>query len=586
MCGILLSNEIQTESDFERKLNLLSHRGPDAISFVSLNKWRIGHVRLSIIDKSERSNQPFRYKNLIISFNGEIYNFLEIRAKLESLGHHFRTDSDTEVVLLSYFQWGKKSLEFLYGMFAFAILNVDDESVFACRDRIGQKPFYYSCADSNLTISSELRTFDGLKFDKVGLSIYYNAGYVPAPYTVLEGVNKLEPGGMLEFKNGVLKLDKYWCLGSTKHLDHLSLDALIKDSVDKRLISDVPVAVFLSGGLDSSIVAKIANKKELKSYTARFSDSSIDESVQAREQNRNIKTKQEFIEITKESLNEVFLEFIERLDEPFGDSSIIGTMMLCKALPHEIKVILTGDGGDESFFGYNHFKWLQLKLNIEKYSPKIVIRFIAFSFKLLYQITRSRRFLNINLLLSSSLTQFYKYVFTGFTDLTQDGSDDWFEDLIKDIPKNKSPFQTMADINIRLWLEGDGCVKSDRGGMLFGKELRSPFLDHRIIDKARSLHVKERMSKRYLLDFADELGLDTTLFGKKRGFSMPIGDWLEPLVNDSESIFWTFDYTNLPNFDKEHFWFMLNEFASGNFSFKEEIWRVFILISWFEKRST
>lgn len=585
MCGILISN-IYTKEDFLVRFERLFHRGPDSQSFVKENEWYIGHVRLAIIDTHHRSNQPFYFDNLLLIFNGELYNYREIRMGLEEIGYVFETDSDTEVLIKAYHKWGKECLKKFTGMFSFAIYNFDKNSWFAARDRLGQKPFYYYNNDGGFAISSEASVFEGLSFDSEALNIYYNIGYIPAPFSIYKNVKKLEPGHCLEFSNGKLSIDEYWALGDSRsNGDITELDSLIRQAVKKRLQSDVPLAVFLSGGMDSTVISKIASSfTKISSFTARFSRQEYDESDVAIAHNLQIKSAQTIVEIGDDDFTRVFNDFIGRLDEPFGDSSIIGTMVLCQKVPEDVKVILTGDGGDESFFGYNHFKWLKKKLFLDRFIPTIFLSIMSRLFHYLYRKTKQRKWLNIALLTSANRDDFIRYVFTGFTDLTVTRDDNWFDEILSKVPSGSNAFQRLADVNIKLWLEGDSCFKTDRGGMFYGKELRSPFLDHELIDAARRVDVNARFSKKYLRSFANRIGIDISLFDKKRGFTMPITNWLKPLVSDRNSILWQFNYSSLPNFNTNLFFTFLEEFSKGNYSFKEEIWNIYVLIKWIEER--
>jgi asparagine synthase (glutamine-hydrolysing) len=585
LCGILISN-IYTKEDFLVRFERLFHRGPDSQSFVKENEWYIGHVRLAIIDTHHRSNQPFYFDNLLLIFNGELYNYREIRMGLEEIGYVFETDSDTEVLIKAYHKWGKECLKKFTGMFSFAIYNFDKNSWFAARDRLGQKPFYYYNNDGGFAISSEASVFEGLSFDSEALNIYYNIGYIPAPFSIYKNVKKLEPGHCLEFSNGKLSIDEYWALGDSRsNGDITELDSLIRQAVKKRLQSDVPLAVFLSGGMDSTVISKIASSfTKISSFTARFSRQEYDESDVAIAHNLQIKSAQTIVEIGDDDFTRVFNDFIGRLDEPFGDSSIIGTMVLCQKVPEDVKVILTGDGGDESFFGYNHFKWLKKKLFLDRFIPTIFLSIMSRLFHYLYRKTKQRKWLNIALLTSANRDDFIRYVFTGFTDLTVTRDDNWFDEILSKVPSGSNAFQRLADVNIKLWLEGDSCFKTDRGGMFYGKELRSPFLDHELIDAARRVDVNARFSKKYLRSFANRIGIDISLFDKKRGFTMPITNWLKPLVSDRNSILWQFNYSSLPNFNTNLFFTFLEEFSKGNYSFKEEIWNIYVLIKWIEER--
>ena len=597
MCGIYLTNIERENDELSNDLKKIEFRGPDNLTIKKYDLVTIAHLRLSIIDLEERSNQPFQFENLIITFNGEIYNFKELKKDLEFIGYNFNTKSDTEVLLKAYHAWGVKMLEKLNGMFAFAIYDKLNGKVFCARDRTGQKPFYYywNSEEGHIEICSSPRAMKkASKFSQNGINIYLEAGYIPSPYSIYEDISKLEAGNYLiiDIKNKKLLKKVYWDLKSIKKNRKISfqkakseLNELIEDAIRLRMVSDVDLGCFLSGGIDSSIIAAIANnysEKKLNTYTVKFTDKSIDESEAAHEISKNLKTNHKtFLCSEKElilNLDNLFIAY----DEPFSDPAIIPTLMLCKKVKNKTTVCLSGDGGDESFMGYNHFSWLRLF----KYLfiiPFKIRKLILIIFKPFVKLKRFDYLKNIFNLKSKN--DFIINIFLNFISITKKPYLKWLSIYDPYLYKSNSIFQTTADINIKLWLEGNSNVKVDRASMFSSIEIRNPFLDHRIIELARELPLEfkfKRNKRKIILKELLKNYLNNSIINKpKKGFSVPISKWInEPLKMEIESMLSEKELMEIPNLNYKKVLNYLKLHFENKADFSHIIWRVYVLKKW------
>ena len=595
MCGIYISNIISEESLAVNNLKKISYRGPDNLSVEKHEDIIIGHLRLSIIDTKSRSNQPFHYNNFILTFNGEIYNFEEVREELKEF-HEFKTNSDTEVLIVGYSIWGEKILDKINGMFSFAIYDKNTKDIFAARDRLGVKPFYYYYDLGKFEICSQLQPFSvHKKISKKSLSIYYDLGYVPSPYSIFENINKLKPGHFLKINslNNSITIVKYWDLEKTKIIKNKNeslnlIEKLIKDAVDIRLKCDVAMGAFLSGGVDSSIVSLYASKtkKKLETYTIGFEEVNFDESVSAQNISRQIGLKNN-ISICKE---EKMFNQIENLftiyDEPFADSSAIPSLQVNELVKNDVTVVLTGDGGDESFFGYNHFKWLKYVNFIFIIFPLFIRKIISNFLKIINKLINHKRLFFIHkILILKNIDDFIVTIFCGFDRLSISKCDDWFNDNYKEyLNLSDNIYQKAADLNIKLWLENDSNVKTDRASMGNSIELRSPFLDFKLIKGLRNVKYSLRKNKLPLRNILKNNNIISNSFTNKKGFSVPMKKWINgPLKDDVLEHLNDCFIDSLPDFDGTKFKIMLEEHYNDKNDYTYFIWRVYVLSKWVTK---
>ncbi len=364
MCGIVGCTGDSPEA-VRSALRLIAYRGPDGEGISSDGLVTLGHARLSIIDVDQRSAQPMEdvTGRLRITFNGEIYNYREIRGQLE-LHHPFRTESDTEVILAAYREWGTKLTEHLHGMFAFAIEDCDAQKVFLFRDRAGIKPLYYSVRDGRIFFASEVKGVLQLlakeklvpSLDRSAIELYLALGYIPTPQTLYEDVFMLEPGHVLEFDLQAKQVirNEQASFVSEQIQSREAFKGLLERSILSHLVSDVPVGVFFSGGTDSSLIAAVlhSNNKHLRTYSVRFPNDQRDEKY-FRAINERLKLDCTVIDFGSAELERVLERVLCRIDEPIFDSSIFPTFFLAERASRDVKVVLSGEGGDELFRGYH-----------------------------------------------------------------------------------------------------------------------------------------------------------------------------------------------------------------------------------------
>lgn len=562
MCGIIgiasHRSVVPGLGDWYRRL---SHRGPDDFGEWTSSDGRItlGHARLAVQDLSPLGRQPMlsgggRY---VIVFNGEIYNFVELRDELNVLGFRFKSSGDTEVILAAYQAWGKDCVKRFNGMFAFALLDLGDSqtepSLFFARDRAGEKPLYYRLDGPVLSFASELKALKYSKsIDLQALNHYLALGYVPRGFCLFEGIRKLEPGHCASYSLASGKLDiwQYWQLPENKAGlggDVIDLvgeaQRLIEDSVRLRMIADVPVGILLSGGLDSSLVACAAARVSaypIETFTVSLPGSSLDEVKHAKKVADFLGARHHVLPLAKPSLN--LLDGLASLiDEPIADSSILPAWLVFGMAQKGVTVALGGDGGDELFGGYLEYK--NSLENHEKFKkiPPCILASVARAASALPAGVRGRN--KIASLRAGGLEQ--KIWGGPYFDLNlrrrilskhavqQLGSEVQAPEalLLSYFDQGKSPLDKMTRADFSTMLPDDFLVKVDRASMAHSLEVRSPMLDHRLIefcfskvpDKWKVSNGETRRLQRLLAKDWLPPDLDTK---RKQGFSIPINEWL------------------------------------------------------------
>ena len=517
----------------------------------------MGAARLKIIDL-DSGDQPIFSKDgdFGIAFNGEIYNYLEIRADLEKLGHRFESHSDTETVLHAFMQWDKDCFSRLRGMFAVALWKESARRLVLARDRMGIKPLYITRQGEELFFGSELKAiFVHPEIDRrlslEGLDCYLSLNYVPCPWTLVEGIEKLPPGYWMEWRDGEISSDAYWKLPFTQPAGYTldsakeELDALLKLSVREHMISDVPLGLWLSGGMDSTTIlhyAARASASQLKTFSISFRGRSFDETKFIHRAVREYGTEHQELDLTPEQdLCGAIQEFAYYSDEPSADAGSLPVWFLSKLCKSRTTVALSGEGADELFGGYITCradmlaKWarrlprrfLQAMLAGMRYWP-VSDEKISFEYKM-------KRFLEGSLLYPSYAHVYWNGTFSGEEkqSLVKHSLPAAFRGLLKGV--DELP-QTSDDLAHFLWfdqnyyLADDILVKSDRMSMAHSVEVRPPFLDHRIVEFAAKLpaHLKIRGSQQKLV--LSELRKDilpaAMIAGKKTGFDIPAHEWL------------------------------------------------------------
>lgn len=572
MCGIagfVAPRGAGDRETLERMTRALAHRGPDAEGFAVIpgSGVHLGHRRLSIVDL-DGGAQPMSAGdgNLTIVFNGEIYNHADLRAELQARGHGFRTDhSDTEVLLNGYREWGEGMLDRLNGMFAFAIHDKAAGTLFLARDRFGKKPLYWFHRAGVFAFASELSALlrhpaAPRNESLLALKKYFAYGYIPAPLSVVEGIRKLPAGwcGTLAISSGRWTPRRWWEFRLEPPGEEVTparcsawaseLMEILHRAVKRRLMADVPVGVFLSGGIDSSAVAALAAKHlpggRLRTFSIGFTDPTFDELPYAREAAAFIGCSHESEILDLSWAKELLPGLLARLDEPMGDGSILPTWLLCGFTRRHVTVALGGDGGDELFAGYDPFRVLGKASLYDALVPKTLhpaIRLLASrlpvshaNISLDFKIKRALRGL-------SHPARYRVPVWMGPLEPAQ--IDAYFGDRTSPeelygeaieawdaAGEHADPVDRTLQFFTRLYMQDQILTKVDRASMLHGLEARSPFLDLEVVDFARRLphEVKLRAgTTKWILKKALEPLLPASiLYRKKKGFGTPIGSWI------------------------------------------------------------
>lgn len=585
MCGILGTVHFTKCLDldlFKKQLDCLIHRGPDSQGIWTNEDKTIafGHNRLAIIDLSNNGNQPMESynKRYIVVFNGEIYNFQDLKNDLKKLGYNFRSNSDTEVLLNAYDQWGVSCLEHLVGMFAFAIYDKVSNIIFIARDRAGEKPLYYSLTNNFFTFASELKAllkapYCPKKINKNSLKSYFYFNYVQGDSSIIEGINKLLPGyfALIDLNNKSIKLQKHWEIPSYEgsHLPMEKLlskfDILIRNSIKQQLVADVPLGILLSGGLDSSIITAIASeyKKNINTFTIRFKGhGKLDESSHAKLIAKHFQTNH--FELDASTVEpEILYDLVYNCDEPISDPAIIPTYILSKLVRKYCKVVLGGEGADEIFGGYTHYqRFLKLKDKL-KYFPLILRKRIS-------NIAESVFPLGTRGLASASLLRYdFDKEAPVYSQFNMKGLNRLLPGYFKtnnDKCLNSLQIADEIDLINRLtktdfcnYLADDILVKVDRTSMANSLEMRAPFLNKNIIEFAfHELPPKYKVTlsnkKIFLKEFGKKLLPHEFDFNRKQGFEVPFEAWYKEkkwrdffneVLLDSNSIFNNKEITKL-----------------------------------------
>jgi asparagine synthase (glutamine-hydrolysing) len=597
MCGIYLTNIPFAEEEIKIKLESIQFRGPDYTGLQKVADLTFGHLRLSILDLDVRSHQPMQFEDFTIVFNGEIYNFLEIKKELTALGYTFNTTGDTEILLKGYKEWGAGIVPKLNGMFAFAIYNAVSRKIFCSRDRLGVKPFYYSWKDGQFEICSQLRPMSQNKeLNEEAVSMYLDCTYVPSPFTIYQDVYKLPPGNNLEINltTQEITIKEYWNLKETSDAGlsyeeaKKQLHELLKDAVKIRLQADVPFGSFLSGGIDSALISSIAaniSKDPIKTFSIGFEDPKYDESKIAAQYAKIMGSEHTETICKPEDILKMIPKLVSVYDEPFADSSALPSLLLNKVTQQYVTMALSGDGGDESFLGYNHFDWVTKFKTLIKvpYGVRVIAsKFLIFNF-LGARTEPIKRILSIK-----SKNDFIAGIFVGYNSILKKRNLDWLSHHRGYQTWSKDLIQATADLNIKLWLENDSNVKVDRASMAYSVEIRSPFLDYRIIEFARNLPVSYRYlpgrKKRILRDILAEYIPEDIFDQPKRGFSIPIGTWIRKELREEFTANLSDNFLNqVPNLNVVKFKKMLKIHLEGKHDYASYIWRVYVLSKWYQE---
>jgi asparagine synthase (glutamine-hydrolysing) len=630
MCGIIGVISKKNNPDFHSEfivplgqaLNHMEYRGPDHQGIWSENGVCFGHRRLSIIDLSADGNQPFQSSDqrYVLVFNGEIFNYQELRSSLQNLGHAFNTASDTEVILAAYAQYGKEFCKYLRGMFALVIYDrVLNELVFA-RDRLGKKPLFIFENEKVIIFSSEVKFFHAfqtipLEINEESLLNFLSLQYIPGPQTIYKNVSQIKAGELFSYdlNKNQSKSSTYWNMfdyvGQRKDIPELDeIDKLLEKSIKYRLVSNVDIGLLLSGGIDSSLLAcymhELAGKK-VKAFNVGFAEQSIDESAYAKQVASALGL--ELVSLNLEDISiDNFSKSIFHADQPLGDSAIIPTYLIAKSIGEHVKVVLSGEGADELFHGYDHYEYEKYyyglgklpfecagmllngisELGIHKFDRiKNKLQSIS-SFK---KDTGTSRWTSI---LSPDLSKQFLN-----PDKRPNGNyENQFDDFLQHFRTNASNLESSLMLDLLTWLPDDLLVKTDRMMMACSVEARTPYLDHELVEVVlnSSAHFNKHpfQSKNYLRKLLKKklpASIAESISSRpKQGFLTPNHKWLNSNLSELSSFLFSSDNLRnnpyLNNQKVEQLWQDNNKQKPGTNN--RLLWNLFCFLEWYRQHET
>ena len=631
MCGIagfIDFHKKSTKSNIQSMIEPLNHRGPDGEG-VSLFKSKnaiigFGHKRLSIIDLSQAGKQPMALNHLHITYNGEIYNYQEIKNELLELGHHFNGESDTEMILHAYTEWGIKAVERFIGMFAIALFDEKKQEVVFIRDRAGVKPLFYYQKNDLILFSSELKSFHEhpefeKKLDLNAVAAYMQYGNVPTPHCIFKNCGKIKPGHYLKInlENKSQQEIQYWNVYDFYNQPKLNLSfpeakiqtkELLKSAFNYRMVADVPVGVFLSGGYDSTTVSSLIQAEStarLKTFTIGVPDIGLNEAPYARDIAKHLDTDHTEINCTEQEAIEMIKDLPFFYDEPFADSSAIPTTLVSKAARKDVTVALSADGGDEIFGGYNRYDFMHRYGKTLNSIPKAVRKILVgamgnissekipvlkdkYNFHNRYEKLKtvlndpSEKEIMLSLSQQFNDEQMKSVMKSEFTSLpTMFQSKEMLEDF-------KSPLSYMMAIDFQTYMLDDILQKVDRATMTNSLEGREPMLDHRILEFAAQLpdeyKYQNGIKKLILREITHDYIPKELLDRPKMGFAIPIAKWLKNELRDHVE-----EYLNEDRIEKQGIfnWEFITklkmDFYKGRKEYDSKLWYFLMFQMWYER---
>ena len=631
MCGIsgFADFNKRTERSVLEKMNrMLAHRGPDGEGYGMYQHADaaigLGHRRLSIIDLSEGGKQPKTYGGLHITFNGEIYNYAEIKKELEQKGHQFNSHSDSEVILHAYAEWGSHALQKFIGMFAFVIYDETNQKIFACRDRAGVKPLFYFWKNGLFLFGSELKALlQHPEFTKElnsnAIAAFMQYGYVPSPHCIFNDTYKLKPGHFLELdllKQSITET-QYWNVYDAYNKPILKInlpdaisetEKLLTNAFQYRMVSDVPVGVFLSGGYDSSCVTALlqaSNTDKIKTFTIGVPDAGLNEAPFAKVIAKHLGTDHTEYYCTQKEALEIVPQLPFFYDEPFADSSAIPTSLVSKIAREKVTVALSADAGDEIFAGYNRYDYMlkygkklqQVPGFIRKATAAAMDMIPANSIPVMNKkyLFHSRYEKLKALLRDPSEKRFFKGM---SRHMDEKSINSLFKYPVADIItafdstelriENYSVLSYMMAVDYQTYLVDDILQKVDRAGMSVSLEGREPFLDHRIIEWAAQLPMEYKYNngnKKFIIKEIVHKYIPKEIMDRpKMGFGIPIANWLQHDLKPFVDQYFDEAFINKQNiFNNDEIQRIKKSFYHGKIERAEKIWFLLMFQMWYDK---
>lgn len=627
MCGIVgwysPSEKTIDPSLLNRMNDSQTHRGPDESGTFIQPGIGLGHRRLSIIDLSSGQQPLFNEdKSVVVVYNGEIYNYQSLAEELKQLGHSFRTHCDTEVIVHAWEQWGEACVKRFRGMFAFALWDSKKKTLFLARDRLGIKPLYYSqLDDGDIIFSSELKALQlhpklSRELDPCAVEEYFAFGYVPEPRTILKGVHKLEPGYTLRIArdHSQLKLHQYWdvpfkphAAADEKQLEEELLERL-REAVSIRLVSEVPLGAFLSGGVDSSAVvalmAGLEPDKAVHTCSIGFGDPRYNETSYAEQVAQRYHT-DHYTETVEADDFDLLDRLAEMYDEPYADSSAIPTYRVCELARKRVTVALSGDGGDENFAGYRRHRWHMNEELIRGPMPALLRRPLFKMLGTCYpkmdwapRIFRAKS--TFQALALDSLSAYLHSVSTMNDDLRRSlFSADFTRQLqgyqaIEVFKRHAAnapsdhPLSLIQYLDMKTYLPGDILTKVDRASMAHSLEVRVPILDHEFVEWVSglppSLKLRKREGKYIFKRALSNLLPEDILYRPKMGFAVPLASWFRgPLKQRVKDTILGSALHDCGIFNSHHLETIVSQHQSGVRDHSREIWTLFMFDAFYRK---
>jgi asparagine synthase (glutamine-hydrolysing) len=601
MCGIYGINKKINASNVREKLSTILFRGPDFSGIQITDNFSFGHNRLAIIDLDQRSNQPLQSDGFSIVFNGEIYNYQSIRKKLLMKGHHFLTDSDTEVIIKSYMEYGENCLDHFNGMFAFVIYDPKKNIFFGARDRMGKKPFYYYKKDNTFEFASQIKQlrFDKhLEIDRNAQKLYFRYGYIPEPYSIYQNIYKLEAGHCFTYnlKTHQFVKKQYWDISTVPDTLHTpyadikkELKHLLIDSVDIRLHADVPVGVFLSGGVDSSLVASITSKElgnTIDTFSIKFTEAEFDESMYAQQVADELGTNHHTLTCSHHDMIALIENLNEYYDEPYNDSSALPMIILSRETRKHVTVALSGDGGDELFWGYHNYFRMKRVSKLYKL-PKFIRTLLSNALEKSsnYRLKKIAQGLKID-----SLEELFLYSgrLFDFEELFGIENITYLEQYKQYLFNQKSLFERISDYDIKTYMNGDIFTKVDRATMAYSLEARTPLVDYRIVELSQKIPFEYKYKNgegKYILKDVLYDYLPKEIFQRpKSGFTVPLKNWFRAELK--EYVYDTLTKENLQKIDHiniDYVQQIIDEHMHSKANYYHQIWSLISYVKWDEK---
>ena len=600
MCGIagLITKNKEKDEIIRKMSERIKHRGPDGEGYFIDENVALAHRRLSIIDLS-LGNQPMfnEDESIVVVFNGEIYNYLDLKKDLIDKGHIFKTNSDTEVLVHGYEEWKTDLPKYLRGMFAFAIYDKNNKELFLARDNFGIKPLYYANMNDTFMFASEIKAFLDVpefkkEFNEDILEAYLEFSFVPTNETFFKNVYRLDAGMSLLYKDGDIKLNKYFKLDfNEKNMSYedavLDISNVMSESVNKHLLADVEVGSFLSSGIDSSYIVSLA--KPSKTYTVGYDIPKYDEIKYAKDLADKLKIKNVSKVITKDEYMNVIPDIMYYLDEPTSDPAAISLYFVAKLASKDLKVVLSGEGADEFFGGYNYYRE-EVDYKFYNKIPYFIRHFVG----KVASIFPEQRGLNFLVRRGEKLENSYIGVNRNFSKKMANKvlkkkypleAIDVTRDVYKEFA-SKSNIDKMQAIDINFWLMKDILLKADRMTMASGLEGRVPFIDKEVFKVASSLpfdyKVTKENTKVALRDAAKKV-IPTEAYKKKKlGFPVPIREWMK-----DEDVYT--EIKNTFNSEAANQYFnvkQINKLLDLHYQNKKDnyrkVWTIYCFLKWYE----